>query len=255
MAAKGNRAPKRKPRGFPIGLLLIPAAALALWAAAPWFRGVGARVENLMPIEYVRVQGSIWNLDPEAFRRAVMPRAQGGYFLIDLKAIEAAARAFAWVDRIEATRVWPDTIVLRVEEQKPIARWGEAGLLNERGVSFTPPNAGSFVQLPLLAGPPGREQEVLDMMRALNGKLQSWELRLESLRLSKRLAWEARLEGGTEIVFGNRDPRAAMDRLLALLPQLGDNRIAAIKKLDLRYPNGFSVVWKPETPASPERLG
>jgi cell division protein FtsQ len=58
-----------------------------------------------------------------------------------------------------------------------------------------------------------------------------------------------------EIVFGSQDPLAATDRLLTLLPQLGEGRVATIKKLDLRYPNGFSVVWKPELPIPPDQLG
>lgn len=253
--ARGNRTPKRKPRRFPAGLWLVPLVAVALWAAVPRIGMLGVRLTNALPVEYVRVEGPIWNLDAEEFRKAVLPHAQGGYFLIDLRAIEAAAGALAWVDRVEATRVWPDTVVLRVAEQIPIARWGEDGLLSERGVSFTPPNAAAFLELPLLSGPSGREQEVLGVLRALNDKLQSRRMRVETLRLSKRLAWEARLEGGMEIVFGNQDPLAAMDRLLALLPQLGEERIAAIRKLDLRYPNGFSVVWKPENPTPPEQLG
>lgn len=255
MSARGNRTPKRKPKHFPVGILLVPVAAVALWAAAPRIGMLGARLTKAMPVEYVRVEGPIWSLDTEEFRRAVLPHVQGGYFLVDLKAIEAAAGAFAWVDHAEAMRVWPDTVVLRVVEQKPIARWGEHSLLNERGMSFTPPNAADFPQLPLLAGPPGQERQVLDMMHALNGKLQSRQMRIEALRLSKRLAWEAQLEGGMEIVFGYQDPLGAMDRLLVLLPQLGEERIASIRKLDLRYPNGFSVVWKPEMPTPPEQLG
>jgi cell division protein FtsQ len=255
MAVRGNRTPKRKPKRWPVRLLLIPVAAVALWMAAPHIDLGTARIRNVMPVEFVRVEGAIWNLDPEEFRRAVMPRVQGGSFMMDLKSIEAVAGAFAWIDRVEATRVWPDTLVLRIVEQKPVARWGEHGLLNEQGQSFTPPNAADFTQLPLLAGPSGQEKEVLGMMRALNVKLKSRQMRIETLRLSKRLAWEAQLEGGMEIVFGNQDPLAAMDRLLALLPQLGEERIAAIRKLDLRYPNGFSVVWKPENPPPPEQLG
>lgn len=253
--ARGNRTPKRKPRRFPAGLWLVPLAAVALWAAAPRIGMLGARLTSALPVEYVRVEGPIWNLDTEEFRKAVLPHIRGAYFQVDLKAIEAAAGALAWVDRVEAMRVWPDTVVLRVVEQRPIARWGEDGLLNERGASFTPPNAADFPQLPRLSGPAGREQEVLGMLRALNDKLQSRRMRIETLRLSKRLAWEAQLEGGMEIVFGNQDPLAAMDRLLALLPHLGEERIASIRKLDLRYPNGFSVVWKPESPTPPEQLG
>jgi cell division protein FtsQ len=92
------------------------------------------------------------------------------------------------------------------------------------------------------------------MLQSLNAKLQARRLRVESLRLSKRRAWVAQLEGGMEIVFGNQDPLAATDRLLTLLPKLGEERIAALRKVDLRYPNGFSIILKPELQTSPESL-
>lgn len=252
MAARGHRRTKATRKPKPLGLLLIPVTALAFWVGASHVDQARERLENILPIQYVRVEGAIWNLDTEAFQQAVMPHAQRGYFSVDLKAIEAAAGAFAWIDRVETNRAWPDTIVLRIVEHTPVARWNEDSLLNEQGKSFTPPNAGDFTRLPSLAGPPGHEAEVLGMMRQLDAKLEPREMRVAALRLSKRLAWEAELEGGLEIVFGNQDPLAATVRLLALLPalteQLGQDRIAAIRRLDLRYPNGFSVVWKPEIP-------
>jgi cell division protein FtsQ len=255
MAVRGNRTSRRKPKRLPVRLFLIPAAVAAVWLAWPHINVDTSRIRNALPVEYVRVEGSLWNLDPEEFRTVVMPHAQTGYFMLDLKVVEAAVSTLAWVDHVEAARIWPDTVVLRVVEQQPVARWGEHGLLNVRGASFTPANAAAFTRLPQLAGPPGREKEVLGMMRALNLKLKARQLRVETLRLSKRLAWEAQLEGGMEIVYGNQDPLAATDRLLALLPQLGEERIASIRKLDLRYPNGFSVVWKPENPTPPEQSG
>jgi cell division protein FtsQ len=213
-----------------------------------------AQLEAWMPVEFIRVEGDIWHLDASEFRAALGPHVAGGYFLVNLTEIEAAARTFAWIDQVRVTRVWPDTILVQIKEHQPVARWGEDSLLNGRGERFTPNQTASFERLPSLSGPVGQEKQVLNMMRALNGKLQARQLRVESLRLSKRLAWVAQLDGGTEIVFGNQDPLAAMDRLLALLPKLGEERIAAIQKVDLRYPNGFSLILKPESQTPPQAL-
>ena len=244
------RRENRKPKRLVVRLLMAIGAVAALTAIAP--RLDTAQLEEWRPIEYVRVEGAIWHLDVGEFRQALMPYAMRGYFSADLKEIEAVARNFAWVDEVRATRVWPDTILVQVKEHQPVARWGEDSLLNGRGERFTPDQTASFRLLPFLSGPAGQEKQVLDMMRSLNSKLQARRLRVESLRLSKRLAWVAQLEGGTEIVFGNQDPLAATDRLLALLPKLGEERIAAIRKVDLRYPNGFSVILKQESPTPPE---
>jgi len=209
------------------------------------------RLETYLPMKYVRVEGSIWNLDMDAFEQTLAPYTHSGYFSTDMERIETEAKTFAWVDRVRVERLWPDTLVVRIEEQKPIARWDGDSLLNDRGERFTPPSVADYQHLPRLSGPEGQEKLVLGTLRALNAKLERRNLRIVTLSLSKRRAWVARLENGVEIVFGHQDPLAALERTLSLLPRLGEDRIAAIQKLDLRYPNGFSVIWKPLEPEPP----
>lgn len=210
------------------------------------------QLREFMPIKYVRVEGSFWYLDADEFQAAVAPCARDGYFTVDLAGVQAAARSLAWVADVKVTRVWPDTLVARVLEHRPVARWGNDSLIDDAGRRFRPEAAARFDELPRLEGPDGQERTVLDKMRSLNAKLAGRQLHIDSLRLSNRLAWVADLRGGTRIVFGNQDPEQALERLLALLPQLGEERVATIKKLDLRYPNGFAVVWKPAPPTAPE---
>jgi cell division protein FtsQ len=226
-------------------LALLGAAALSV----DWHE-----LRNAFPVEYFRVEGDILNLEPESLEQALLPEVRGGFLLTDLAAIEAAARQEAWVDRVETRRIWPDTLVIRVEEQIPAARWGGDSLLNGRGERFTPRRVQGFDDLPRLSGPDGQERTVLAMLRALDLKLKPRRLHVEALSLSNRRAWTAEVSGGTELVFGHQDPLVAMNRLLALLPKIGEDRLPAMRRLDLRYPNGFAVVWKPPVNAESEPL-
>lgn len=253
MASNGRKPVRRRwLRRLLLGLGILGTLAFAVWRVYVYFDF--ERLQHRPPIEYVRVEGAIWNLDAGALQAAVAPHARAGFFEVDLGAIEAEVRKFPWVQGATAERVWPNTVIVRIEEQQALARWGEDSLLNVRGERFAPADVSGFEGLPLLEGPPGEEQRVLAMLHALNGKLEARRVQVVALSLSKRLAWVARTADGVEIVFGNQDPLAAMDRLLALLPQLGEERIARIQRLDLRYPNGFSVVWKHEVPLPPETV-
>lgn len=220
--------------------------ALCGWAVTS---GDAEWLEEIMPIRHVRVEGEIRNLDAAEFTRILLPWTQGGYFLADMRGIEKAAKAFPWVDSVQVVRLWPDTLQLKIVEQKPVARSGDGGLINSRGERFLPGNAQSYARLPMLDGAQGQEKQLLNMLRLLNAKLKQRGLRIDVLRLTNRRAWSARLSGGVDVEFGKQDPALALDRLLALLPRLGEERVATIRKLDLRYPNGFAVIFKPQFPA------
>jgi cell division protein FtsQ len=245
----------RKPKVAFRKMLIRAAMAAAVGVAAlniDW-----ALLKDSIPIRYVRVEGEINHLDASELDRAVLPLTKAGYFSVDVRGIESVVRLFPWIDGADVARVWPDTVLLKVVEHKPVARWGEDGLLNHRGERFSPGNVAAYSYLPALYGPPGQEKLVLAMLHLLNEKWRGRRVRIEALRLSKRQAWTARLTSGMEIEFGKQDPSVATDRLLVLLPQLGEERIAAIQKVDLRYPNGFSVVWRPapSLPAEPSSTG
>ncbi|BBA36578.1 cell division protein FtsQ [Methylocaldum marinum] len=227
-------------------LLFFGVLALCGWGST----GVDfGRLGDLMPIRYVRVEGEIHNLDPVAFTKSLLPLAQAGYFLADMHDIEETARSFPWVDRVQVARLWPDTLLLTVVEQKPVARTRDGGLINDRGTQFSPEEIQSQTNLPVLDGPPGHEKLLLATLFSLNGQLKRRGMRVDVLRLTGRRAWSARLSSGVEIEFGKQDPALALERLLALLPSLGEARIGALQKVDLRYPNGFAVRFRQQSSA------
>ncbi len=60
-----------------------------------------------------------------------------------------------WVDRAGVARSWPRALRVQVVEQKPVARWGEGGLLNTRGEVFVQDAQHIPAELPELVGPAG----------------------------------------------------------------------------------------------------
>jgi len=203
------------------------------------------------PIEYVRIEGTILSLDENELRKAIAPLARANFFQVDLAAIESAAKSFAWVDSVQVIRQWPSILVIQVREHGPVTRWNELSLLSDQGARFSPPNLGQFVELPRLEGIDGQELRVLDVWRRLNDLLKEYDWRVVALELNPRQSWTARLSDGKELIVGRQDPLLCVERLLKLLPQLGDSQVAAIKKVDMRYRNGFAVVWRLEAEGDP----
>ena len=198
------------------------------------------------PLSYIRVQGELRNLDRDKLQQALLPAVTSGYFSVDIREIERVLNAFPWVAEVQVARQWPDTLELKIVEQQAVARWGGKALLNDRGEKFASEDLDRFLGLPLIVGPAGMEADLLVRLRSLNQTLENTGLSIASLDLSQRRAWVVKLNSGMEIHFGRRDPDLALAHFLALLPKLGENKLAQMQRVDLRYPNGFSVIWKPE---------
>jgi len=199
---------------------------------------------SLFPINHVRIVGDIENLDVDKLQKTLQPAISGGYFYQDLGELEGAIHSIAWIDRVRLNRIWPDTLEVDITEQKAVARWGDRALLNPRGERFTPDGIEAFANLPVIYGPLGMGSYLLEMMNALDDRLKQKGVNVVTLDMSRRRAWIVKLNNGLEIHFGRQDPVNLLERFLNLVPKLGEEVFAQLKRVDLRYPNGFAVVWK-----------
>ena len=74
------------------------------------------------------------------------------FFAFDVLGAKQSLEEHPWVRRAFAKKVWPDTLVLEIQEEIAIARWGEGQLLNQFGEIFEPPGRRRTAGLPLLVG-------------------------------------------------------------------------------------------------------
>jgi len=228
-------------------MMTVLAAGLVVVAALLTVRSWLTEHE-MMPIRYIRVEATFQHLEPADVKRALLPSVvDSSYFSIALSVAKDAVEALPWVDSARVRRIWPDTLVVRIEEQRPAARWGDAGLLNERGERFTPKKMDPFQALPLLRGQEGQETELFTNLKKVTPAFAEKGLTVATLSVSERRAWTVRLTDGLLIKMGRQRPWKALDRFLRALPLLQEERIRAIESVDLRYPNGFAVRWKPGT--------
>lgn len=242
--SKGRILVNKKHAAVLVVLFALSCTGLALMCRDLQHEGL------FFPIRFVRIEGEIENVDAQRLRTAVLSTVNTGFFSLPIADVETAARSYPWVDKVQVVRLWPDTLVLRISEQKPVARWGDHDLINQRGERFAPDRADSFGELPMIVGPAGKEKHLLGLINALNNRLRNRGLSVTYLDMSKRRACIVRLNSGMEVHFGRQDPVKSLDRFLELVPQIGAERMAAVQRVDLRYPNGFAVVWKPDAAIS-----
>lgn len=224
--------------------LIISAIIVTVWLLGPKFKHYGS---DAIPVKYVRTEGVFQHLSKDDVKAVLEPLVKTGFFAADMQAIHQAVATLPWVESLSVKRVWPDAIDIKVDEKKPYVRWGEKSLMTEEGVVFTPKSVDQFLNLPLVYGPDLQQKKVLERMKGVQTVLADQSLELTEFTVNSRLAWTIKLANGMEILLGRTDPLNKLQRFLKTLPVLKQEQIDAIAIVDLRYPNGYAVSWKPES--------
>ena len=77
-------------------------------------------------MERVAITGDLAHVSRDALTERISGSLSGGFLWLDLAAIREPLEALPWVHRVVVRRQWPDSIEVRVIEQRAIAHWGEA---------------------------------------------------------------------------------------------------------------------------------
>ena len=208
------------------------------------------------PMKHLQVSAPFKFVNPVQIRDAAMPHLRQGFFAVDLQAINADLERLHWVENAEVRKKWPDTLVVSLNEYKPLAVWNGTDLVAEQGSIFHKPD-GKLPVLPKFSGRAIQSADMVAFYRAAQPLFQSVGLGIAELDVSERNAWRLVLSDGLVVQVGRNDTDSRLARFVALLPKI--RREQAQKQLlhaDLRYTNGFALSWrdiaKPEPPNPPQ---
>lgn len=209
-----------------------------------WMAGFGVKS---IPIKYVRTEGVFQYLSKDEIKTALQPLVITGFFDADMQAIHQAVSELTWVDTVTVKRIWPDAIDIKIREKKPYVRWGQQRLVSERGEIITPKNIDAFKYLPILQGPEQQQLKTLEIMKGVNTALADQSMKMAEFTINDRWAWKIKLTTELEILLGRNEQLKKLQRFLKTLEVLGQEQVEKIAIVDLRYPNGYAVSWKPGT--------
>jgi cell division protein FtsQ len=243
---KGSKQDSRTGVSIPwdrVGRWAMALSLVAVLLGGGYLGVAWASNPNTLPLQLVRIEGEFKHLDRARLEQVVAGEVRGGFFSVDVETIREAVRQLPWVDEVAVRRVWPDTLRIWVAEQLPLARWGEKGLLNDRGEPFWPPLKEIPADLPRLSGPEGTEPEMVARYQELSRLLQPLELQVVQLRQDARGAWVGEFDNGASVQLGSRDLRLRFRRFVRLYPRLKAAGKGLPRQVDLRYTNGLVVHW------------
>lgn len=206
--------------------------------------GVRAVLNNpeKLPISQIDIQGSLKFIKDEELRKIIGKYTNTNLYLLDAEALEVDLETHPWVRRIGLRKAWPSRLVVIVEEQVPLAHWGKDRIMNQFGELFTAelPGAG----LPTLYSPEDKGREMAQRFMTISGWLQGLPVELSELSEDANGEWRLKLKGGTEILLGNDQQERRMTRFKVGFQKELASKLGNVRRIDLRYTNGFAVEWK-----------
>ncbi len=211
-----------------------------------------ALTEGLFPFREVTVVGAHRPETRQALRQ-VVHALKGGFFTLDLEAARQAFERLPWVRQATVRRLWPNRLLVELEEHVPAASWNGQRILSVRGELFA---VQPWEALPRVHAPEGSERQVARQLARFQKLVHPAGWRIASLQVSPRGAWRmtllpastqrAQALGGeahalrVSLELG-RDRLEERVRRFVTFYDAAIARLGPITQIDLRYPNGFAI--------------
>jgi cell division protein FtsQ len=217
-----------------------------VWVArGPWFA-----------LRTIRLDGEVTHNSATTIRDQALPLLRGGYFSMNLTQARQAFESVAWVRHAQLQRVWPDRLVVRLEEHHPVAYWerservdadADPQLVNQQGEVFEA-NLGDVEDepLPVLRGPHGTAPQVWAMWQRLLPEFEPLGARALRLALSDGGSWQVRLDHADAVIeLGRGEPDEVLQRLRRFVRTVDQVRARydhrAIEYADLRHSESYAL--------------
>lgn len=222
-----------------IALVLLASAVVLVFAVEY------ASDPDRFPVRTIRFEGKFAQVQQEQLMAAALPYVRGNFVLLDLDAVRVHVEALPWIRHASVRRHWPDGVHVYFEEHRLVAHWGAHLWLNDHAEIVDLQDAPAPGGLPQLDGPDGTQAQVLAHYQSLNAIAQNAGVDIARLTLSPRRTWELQLSNRLALVLGQGAPEEKLARFMNVYADTVASRVEHIKRVDLRYTNGFSVQWTP----------
>lgn len=239
----------------PLDVKLMHMAASLMYLGAV-VAVLGALVWSLVQLPMfalagITVLGDVEHNNAVTLRANVASRLTGNFFTTDLGRVRNAFESVPWVRQATVQREFPNRLRVTLQEHQPVAYWGDdsdSRMVNSYGEVFEA-NAGDVddEKMPRLNGPDSQSQQVLAMYRALAPVFKDLTLALNSLELTGRGSWRARVGHGAVIELGRGSVDEVMVRMrrmattLVQITQKLGRKVSAMESADLRHDNGYAI--------------
>lgn len=228
-----------------LGLLLI----LGALGLAGYF--VAEPVAKLLdrPLASVMVEGDFHYISKMQTMELLSAELDAEFLQLDLMHLKAVLEREPWIEYASLVRRWPDQLEVKITEQKPIARWGKEGFLNQRGEIIRVTNVDMLDDLPLLQGSELDASKIMQQYQDLSQLLRARGLEVIALQCDSKKSWKLQLKGDVKVAIGRDQVMEKMHRFVTVYDQYLHEIWRDVASVDVRYTNGVAIQWLPGSEA------
>jgi cell division protein FtsQ len=192
----------------------------------------------VFPLNTVELVAAPQRVSAEQLQQVVSEQVRGNFFSVDLERTRQGLEALPWVRSVSVRRKFPWGLQVDVEEHIALARWNKTALVNTHGEVFA---AQAAEVLPDFMGQADSAAQVTQMYGELNVSLLPLHQQIAQISYSPRFAWQVKLDDGMVLELGREEMQARLARFVQVYPYSLAANVQAVRRVDLRYRNGFSV--------------
>ncbi|HEY2453596.1 MAG TPA: cell division protein FtsQ [Scandinavium sp.] len=226
-------------------LAVLCTVLMSGWMVLSWMEDA-----SRLPLSKLVVTGERHYTRNDDIRQAILALGPPGTFMTqDVNIIQSQIERLPWIKQASVRKQWPDELKIHLVEYVPIARWNDQHMVDNDGNAFSiPADRTSKQNLPMLYGPEGSENEVLQSYRDMGQMLAKEKFTLKVAAMTARRSWQLTLNNDIKLDLGRGDTVKRLERFLELYPVLQQQAQTDGKRIsyvDLRYDSGAAVGWQP----------
>jgi cell division protein FtsQ len=203
--------------------------------------GLGQLLEDVK-IRQVQLQGDLRYLDSDRLARDLSIRFNGNYFDTTLGQVITEVESHPWIASASARRVWPDTLLIEITEQRPVAIYNDTQYLGLSGDLFEPPKPVSE-PLPRLYGALSETMQVYSHYGVFSDRLSDFS-EVASVSRGHDMGWQIVLKNQIQVQLGRVDVLGRLSRARDVLKRLDAEKLDKLQEIDARYDNGVALAWR-----------
>ena len=198
-------------------------------------------------IDRVVINGEFNYLSERDVIDLIDENVQTGFLTLDLPELNRKIVEQDWIRSSSIRRSWPATLIVNIEEEIPVARWGERQLLNNVGDYIDVINKDSVSHLPVIFSQAGDTKEIIKIYQLISELLGPVGLRIDEVESDNAGSWTLTVLSDIKIILGRDQLVEKLQRLQSVWMAELSSQEKNINVIDLRYPNGLAVKWKQNT--------